>query len=549
MENALPNQWAFSWNALQKKVNPPSSGVPVHGRIQAVAQCWTTFPLTLGGRDGKNPLVTPSPSGWNPESAVGGGLIDQLNRAGAGMPYGEVPISPGRDGREMEKLHSATLEKSIYRFFHRGSPLYHLTDVVDCVEKQIKSFHWAQIYDPQEIHRGMRSRDRITDDYKNQLAECRKIAILYGNLSRKTLHMCMQLAIKQGGDADSAFLSALERRLDVALKRILFFPTIKSARQWICQGKICVNHQPVTICSYQLQPGDHIAIKGGERESWRKQCLHSLASPTGANGEPPLPKGGTDKVPTFQKTNSLPGGKSPSSHLWVIQPAMENQRRFLFSPLFLKKWKRWSQLWGKEEHTPRGDTSQSWEWPHLGGYADISSSFVGTSGLGERLTNKDATCDAAVPLAGGLAGRHMRPLWLAGCTLRRESGCTKWFRFSLGGWKKPPEIKSGRKIHSTRSTAATQWTIPPLRRKYAHRQWLHHQQRLVVDGLYHIRSNRLHAERKSPGEKKRDWRWSCMKPMHFECNYKQCSAIFLYPPQKLARPSSINCSLLRKALL
>ena len=618
MENGLRNQWAFSWNALHRRVNSqPLSPAPMNGVQPTPPQwCTTTLPPSHlpprgvdnslpaargeGGGRQVHPLIPPTPWGCDGhlESAVGGGLIDHLNRAlqgglppvGPGKTYG-----PGRGGGDSVEMKGGQqgggAEKGIFRFSHRGGPLYHLMDVVDCVSRQIQSHHWTQIYDPQEIHRAMRSRDRIGDDYRNQLAECRKIAILYGNLPRKTLFRGMQLARKQGGNADSAFLSALERRLDVALKRCLFFPTIRSARQWICQGKIRVNNQPVSICSYQLQPGDHIAIAAGERENWRNQCFRSLASPSAdgraRDGVSPVAGADRDVNPSLSR-KPLPTAlhMPPADHV----PA----RRFPLSPPFLRKWKRWSLLWGNEEGATGGRT-HSWESPAgLGGVlvngVDISSSFAGTSGLhqalvddllGKARTNIDrihrnvqavgknrATitpprgdgAPSGVYNASGFVHRVMESVGaahreggggaVAGIALRRESGVTKWLHFSpsqAGGWLSRGPLEGGKAAPQGVKTRAT----PPLFQKHGalDRQWLHHQQRAVVDGLYHIRSNRVYAERKSPARERSHWRWSCLKPLHFECNYKQCTAIFLYPPQKLAWPSSINCSLLRKTLV
>ena len=667
MESRICNQWAFSWNALHRRIHPVLGGplsenvesinsVPQNSdRAPQILHRISTLPDTLPLRGVDNahsgppdatrenpihPLAPPATSrgSGGVSSAVGGGLIDVLNRAlqvpspecwhsvagkakeistqliGTSMQIASDPVTGGNinavDREHKEKVLAPFCYPGSYRFFHQGKPLYHFPDVIDCVSRQINCNHWAQIYDPQEIHRAVRSRDRVTDDYRNQLAECRKISILYGNLSRKTLFRCMQLAKKSGGDVDSAFLSALERRLDVALKRVLFFPTIKSARQWISQGKVCVNNCRVTICSYQLQPGDQIALLSGERQNWGALCLRSLgvASSTGRNAD----AGDARVAPpvTLQRDAQIFAGNTQTRESgWgkpqetpTKTPAARNLSapRFLFSPPLARKWKRWSSLWSNESHTPvGGGRAHNWESPtppfggkdawgaqqRVGGTGngvDTRSTFLGISalfhgfldgnrcriplggapqgvqapGVSRNVNAVDGKGGGSFPIdrsvrdaQRGRAGNLAAGYAAAGCALRRETEITKWFRHTPGGW-------SGRnpdrgKIPSTRQSPRyvphhPRNNFPHGVDKHLFRQWLHHQERLVVDGLYHIRSMR--GERKSLGEKKRDWRWSCMKPLHLECNYKQCTAIFLYPPQKLAWPSSINCSLLRKAL-
>ena len=54
--------------------------------------------------------------------------------------------------------------------------------------------------------------------------------------------------------------SGSKGRLDVALFRICFFPTLFSARQWVNHGHILVNSSVINLPVYQLKGGDIISV-------------------------------------------------------------------------------------------------------------------------------------------------------------------------------------------------------------------------------------------------------------------------------------------------
>ena len=96
--------------------------------------------------------------------------------------------------------------------------------------------------------------------YKLQLKERKKLALLYGNLSKKEIYRTIQKAEKYRGALRDNILRVLESRLDVILYRVGFFKTIPTARQWIIHRKILVNQQLVTIPHYHVKAGDVVSV-------------------------------------------------------------------------------------------------------------------------------------------------------------------------------------------------------------------------------------------------------------------------------------------------
>ena len=109
-------------------------------------------------------------------------------------------------------------------------------------------------------------RDR-SSIYKLQLKERKKLALLYGNLSKKEIYRTIQKAEKYRGALRDNILRVLESRLDVILYRVGFFKSIPTARQWIIHRKILVNQQVVTIAHYQVKAGDVVSVDP------RKACV------------------------------------------------------------------------------------------------------------------------------------------------------------------------------------------------------------------------------------------------------------------------------------
>ena len=106
--------------------------------------------------------------------------------------------------------------------------------------------------------RSSRSSERVKtpSQFKKTLRECRKIRLLYGNLSKRHLSRATSKMRIPGEN----LLIWLESRLDVVLERCGFFATIKAARQSVLNGEILVNSKVVRSPGFVLGKGDFIKI-------------------------------------------------------------------------------------------------------------------------------------------------------------------------------------------------------------------------------------------------------------------------------------------------
>ena len=96
--------------------------------------------------------------------------------------------------------------------------------------------------------------------FKILLEERKKCSIAYGCLNRKQMQKIFLQAKKFEGKFDENFVKIAESRLDIALFRICFFPTLFSARQSVNHGHILVNNSVINLPGYQLKGGDIITV-------------------------------------------------------------------------------------------------------------------------------------------------------------------------------------------------------------------------------------------------------------------------------------------------
>ena len=97
-------------------------------------------------------------------------------------------------------------------------------------------------------------------DYKIRLLEKQKARWHYGILE-KQFQGYVKKASKMRGNAAANLMHLLESRLDNLVWRLGLARTIPAARQLIVHRHIQVNGQRVDRPSYQVQPGDEIAVK------------------------------------------------------------------------------------------------------------------------------------------------------------------------------------------------------------------------------------------------------------------------------------------------
>jgi len=101
-------------------------------------------------------------------------------------------------------------------------------------------------------------------EYSIQLAEKQKAKYTYGILERQFRNM-FERASRHKGITGENLLQLCESRLDNVVYRLGIAPTRRAARQLVGHAHITVNQNVVNIPSYNVQPGDVIAVREKSR--------------------------------------------------------------------------------------------------------------------------------------------------------------------------------------------------------------------------------------------------------------------------------------------
>lgn len=107
-------------------------------------------------------------------------------------------------------------------------------------------------------------RVKVTE-YGIRLREKQKVRRMYGVLERQ-FRRYFEQADRARGVTGENLLAALERRLDNVCYRLGFATTRSEARQLVRHRHVQVNGKTVSIPSYQVKPGDVVAIKEKSRQ-------------------------------------------------------------------------------------------------------------------------------------------------------------------------------------------------------------------------------------------------------------------------------------------
>ncbi len=108
------------------------------------------------------------------------------------------------------------------------------------------------------------SRRRKESDYAVQLREKQKAKSTYG-LLEKQFRNTFEKAVRRRGITGENLLQVLESRLDNVVFRLGFARTRRQARQMVTHRHFLVNDKVVGIPSYQLRPGDIVAVRPRSR--------------------------------------------------------------------------------------------------------------------------------------------------------------------------------------------------------------------------------------------------------------------------------------------
>lgn len=102
--------------------------------------------------------------------------------------------------------------------------------------------------------------------YSIQLREKQKTKRFYG-VTEKQFKMYYDRASEMRGVTGENMLVLIERRLDNVVYRLGLGTSRAMARQIVNHGHITVNGKTVDIPSYQVKPGDVIAVKENKKEN------------------------------------------------------------------------------------------------------------------------------------------------------------------------------------------------------------------------------------------------------------------------------------------
>jgi len=126
---------------------------------------------------------------------------------------------------------------------------------------------------PPGMH-GQTKRRAKTSEYGTQLTEKQKAKYTYGILERQFKNTFLKAA-RKGGITGVVLLQLIESRLDNVVYRLGISPTRDGARQLIGHRHILVNGKVVNIPSFELRPGDIIAVR--ERSKSLEIITNSLS--------------------------------------------------------------------------------------------------------------------------------------------------------------------------------------------------------------------------------------------------------------------------------
>nr|WP_297171078.1 30S ribosomal protein S4 [uncultured Agathobaculum sp.] len=113
---------------------------------------------------------------------------------------------------------------------------------------------------------------RKQSEYGMQLTEKQKVKFIYGVLE-KQFHAYYEKAERKQGITGEILLQELERRLDNVVFRMGFAGTRREARQLVNHAHFTVNGRRVNIPSFQVKPGDVVAVREKSRSSTKFKTL------------------------------------------------------------------------------------------------------------------------------------------------------------------------------------------------------------------------------------------------------------------------------------
>lgn len=122
-------------------------------------------------------------------------------------------------------------------------------------------------------------RGRLSD-YAAQLREKQKMRRIYGILEKQFRSYYKAADLRKGSTGEN-LLQLLESRLDNVVYRMGFGVSRTESRQLVRHNGITVNGQQVNIPSYQVRPGDVVAVAEKSKSQLRIKAASDLAQQHG----------------------------------------------------------------------------------------------------------------------------------------------------------------------------------------------------------------------------------------------------------------------------
>ncbi|MFP3944567.1 MAG: 30S ribosomal protein S4 [Alphaproteobacteria bacterium] len=112
---------------------------------------------------------------------------------------------------------------------------------------------------------GQRRRGKLSDFGEHLLAK-QKLKGYYGNITERQFRRIYEEANRRKGNTAEHLIGLLEQRLDAAVYRAKFVPTVFAARQFVNHGHVLVNGRRVNIPSYRVKVDDVIEVREKSRQ-------------------------------------------------------------------------------------------------------------------------------------------------------------------------------------------------------------------------------------------------------------------------------------------
>ena len=144
------------------------------------------------------------------------------------------------------------------------------------------------------------ARRRKVSDYGIQLRAKQRARRLYGVLETQFRHY-FERAERSQGVTGTVLLQQLERRLDNVVYRLGFAASRREARQLVSHRHFDVNGRIVNIPSYQVRPGDVVAVRDRSKKLGPITNAQALAEGRGAPAwlhlDPEKLQGAVERLP------------------------------------------------------------------------------------------------------------------------------------------------------------------------------------------------------------------------------------------------------------